>query len=142
MVECVAGENRDFNGKTGFDLQIRNLLAIFWAYPEYHSVFQSTCTFDRLTLIGRKNDFFEIKTISWRLRCCYWKNSFDLQNSNYLGVFCKKPRVRNSFLATCRFDRLTEIFPKKCLFLVKIARNVNLNWTYEKIIEKNLLTSK
>ena len=27
-------------------------------------------------------------------------------------------------------------------FLVKIARNVNLNWTYEKIIEKNLLTSK
>ena len=27
-------------------------------------------------------------------------------------------------------------------FLVKIARNVNLNLTYEKIIERNLLTSK
>ena len=54
----------------------------------------------------------------------------------------QKKRVRNSFLTTCSFDRLTVIFPKKCHFLVKIARKVHLNWAYEKIIEKNLLTSK
>ena len=114
----------------------------FEPIPNITALFSRPAHLTDWRYLEEKNDFFEIKTISWRLRCCHWKNSFDLQNSNYSGVFYKKPRVRNSFLATCSFDRLTEIFPKKCHFLVKIARKANLSWAYEKITEKNLLTSK